>query len=63
MKNLPLIVIPLKFDQFTNAKQIEKNGAGVTLDINNLTPEILLSTENQFLEFKEKFSKMELINW
>jgi MGT family glycosyltransferase len=55
LKNLPLIVIPQNGDQFTCAKQIEKNGAGVTLDSKNLTSEILLSTVNNFLEFKEKY--------
>ena len=55
LKNLPLIVIPQNGDQFTCAKQIEKNGAGVTLDSKNLTSEILISTVNNFLEFKEKY--------
>lgn len=55
LKNLPLIVIPVYGDQLACAKQIEKNEAGVTLDIKNLTPEILLNSVKTFLENKEKY--------
>ena len=41
LNNIPLIVIPQEMDQFDNAKQIEKYGAGIALDSKNINPEIL----------------------
>ena len=50
---LPLIIIPQNMDQFSNANQIEKIKAGIYLDKNNITPEILLKTVNDFIKKEE----------
>ena len=55
LKNLPLIVIPVMGDQFTVAERIEKTEAGIVLNIEKLTPEILLNSVNEFLKNKEKY--------
>ena len=56
-EKLPLIVIPQNLDQIDNAKQIEKIKAGISLDINNITPEILKKAINNFIENKETLKK------
>ncbi|TVX93546.1 macrolide family glycosyltransferase [Paenibacillus agilis] len=39
--NVPLVMIPLSSDQPVVAKRVEELGAGIALDKNNLTPELL----------------------
>ena len=55
--NLPLIIIPQALDQYDNAHQIEKYKAGITLDKNNITEEILKNAVINFLEKKEVYKK------
>ena len=55
LKNLPLIVIPIMGDQFSIAEIIEKNEAGISLNIENITSEILLNSVNELLKNKEKY--------
>ena len=57
LKQVPLIVIPQHSDQFGNAKQIEKFGAGIALDNNNTKPEILRNSVKEILENIEKYKK------
>ena len=57
LKNLPLIVIPQEFDQFDNAKQIEKYGAGIALDNKNINPEILKKSVFKILEDIDKYKR------
>ena len=54
-QNLPLISIPQEGDQFAVADSVEKNGAGFTLNKNNITPEILLNSVKKMEENKEKY--------
>ena len=58
LKNLPLIVIPQDFDQFDNAKQIEKYGAGIALDNKNINPEILKKSVFKILEDIDKYQRL-----
>lgn len=46
---VPLVMIPLSSDQPIVAKQVEKLGAGILLDKNELTPELLKSALLQVL--------------
>ena len=55
LKNLPLIVVPAIADQFYNAEKIEKSGAGITLNIENVTSETLLNSVYELLKNKEKY--------
>ena len=55
LNHLPLIVIPQEIDQFDNAKQIERLGAGIALDKNNLDSETLKSSIIKFIENAEKY--------
>ena len=55
MQKLPVIVIPQDLDQIDNAKQIEKLQAGIYLDNNNISPEIILQAVDNFIKNKEKF--------
>ena len=54
-QNLPLILIPQQGDQFAVAESIEKNGAGFTLNKNNITPQILLNSVKKLEENREKY--------
>jgi UDP:flavonoid glycosyltransferase YjiC (YdhE family) len=40
-KGVPVVVIPLGADHFTNARMLGPSGAAVILDVNRLTPELL----------------------
>ena len=55
LNHLPLIVIPQEIDQFDNAKQIEKLGAGIALNKDNLSSEILKSSVNKIAENLDKY--------
>ena len=55
LNNLPLIVIPQEIDQFDNAKQIEKLEAGIALDKDNLSSEILKSSVKKITENVDKY--------
>ena len=55
LKNLPLIIVPAMDDQFYNAEKIAKSGAGITLNIENVTSEILLNSVYELLKNKEKY--------
>ena len=55
MNHLPLIVIPQEMDQFDNAKQIEKFEAGISIDKDNFSSEILKNAIANILENKEKY--------
>jgi MGT family glycosyltransferase len=55
LNNLPIIVIPQELDQFDNAKQIEKLEAGININNNNLSPEIIRNAVIKFLENKKKY--------
>ena len=55
--NLSFIVIPQEMDQFDNAKQIEKLGAGIALDIKNINQEILKNAVFEILENPDKYRK------
>ena len=55
MNHLPIIVIPQEIDQFNNAKLIEKLEAGIALDKDNLSPEILKSSVNKITENFDKY--------
>ncbi len=55
IKNLPFIIIPLKFDQFGNAKQLEKLGAAIVLKKEELTEEVLKNAVNKILENEESY--------
>ena len=55
LNNLPVIVIPQEIDQFDNAKQIEKLEAGINIDNNNLSPEIIRNAVIKFLENEKKY--------
>ena len=50
-----MIVIPQFGDQFTNAKLVESNEAGIALNKNNITPEILINSVNNILNNKKKY--------
>ena len=54
---LPLIVVPQEMDQIDNGKQIEKFEAGICLDKNNLSSEILKDSVNKILENESKYKK------
>ena len=56
LKNLPLIVIPAMWDQFTIAEKIEKSEAGIVLNIEAVTPELFLNSVNKFLKNKGKYN-------
>ena len=53
--NLPLIVLPQKFDQFDVAKRIEELGAGISLSGKDLTVELLKETINEIETNREKY--------
>ncbi|KAK7573741.1 hypothetical protein V9T40_010932 [Parthenolecanium corni] len=53
---VPLVCIPLFWDQPSNAGLIEDIGAGIRLDLKTLTKEILLNAINNIL-FDERYSK------
>ena len=55
LNNLPIIVMPQELDQFDNAKQIEKLEAGINIDNNNLSPEIIRNAVIKFLENEKKY--------
>ncbi len=55
LKNLPLIVILIMGDQFIITEIIEKNEAGISLNIENINSEILLNSVNELLKNKEKY--------
>lgn len=55
--NLPIIVIPQDAEQAENSCLIEKFHAGIVLNKNNITFEILKDAVNRFLEKKESFKK------
>ena len=55
LNHLPLIVIPQKMDQFENAKQIEKLGAGIALNNDNLSSEILKGSVNKITENIDRY--------
>ena len=55
LNNLPVIVIPQEIDQFDNAKQIEKLEAGINIDNNNLSSEIIRNAVIKFLENEKKY--------
>ena len=55
LNNLPIIVIPQEIDQFDNAKKIEKLEAGINIDNNNLSPEIIRNAVIKFLENEKKY--------
>ena len=55
LNNLPVIVIPQEIDKFDNAKQIEKLEAGINIDNNNLSPEIIRNAVIKFLENEKKY--------
>ena len=55
LNNLPLIVIPREADQFYNANQIEKLNAGIVLDKNNITPDILKNAVYKYLENEKEY--------
>ena len=62
LNNLPLIVIPQEMDQFDNAKQIEKLGAGIALDGKNINEEILKNSVFEILKNQNKYkSGIEII--
>ncbi|WP_028596585.1 macrolide family glycosyltransferase [Paenibacillus assamensis] len=59
--NVPLVMIPLSSDQPVVAKRVEELGAGIALDKNNLTPEVLKSALLQVLgdaSFKQNAKKI-----
>ena len=55
LKNLPFIIIPIFFDQFGNAKQLEKLGAAIVLKKEDLTKEILKNAVNKIVENEENY--------
>ena len=55
--HLPMIVIPAVFAQEENAKVIEKYEAGIVLDKDDLSPEVLKETVETYLANKEKYLK------
>ena len=55
MNHLPLIVIPQEMDQIDNAKQIKKFEAGIFIDKDNFSSEILKNAIANILENKEKY--------
>ena len=55
LNNLPLIVIPQEMDQNDNAKQIENFEAGIALDKNNITAEIINNSILKILDNEEKY--------
>ena len=55
--NLSFIVIPQEMDQFDNAKQIEKLGAGIALESKNINQEILKNAVFEILENQDKYRK------
>ena len=55
LKNLPFIIIPIFFDQFGNAKQLEKLGAAIVLKKEDLTEEILKNAVNKIVENEENY--------
>ncbi len=55
MNHLPLIVIPQEMDQIDNAKQIKKFEAGIFIDKDNFSSEILKNAIINILENKEKY--------
>jgi len=55
LKNLPLIVIPQEADQFDNAKQIEKYGAGIALGNKTINQEILKESVLKILKDIDKY--------
>jgi MGT family glycosyltransferase len=55
LNNLPVIVIPQEIDRFDNAKQIEKLEAGINIDNNNLSSEIIRNAVIKFLENEKKY--------
>lgn len=54
---IPLIVIPQKYDQFDNAKRIEELEAGLSLDKNKITVDLLKDAVNNINVNREKFKK------
>ena len=54
---IPLIVIPQKYDQFDNAKRIEELEAGLSLDKNKITVDLLKDAVNKIMVNREKFKK------
>lgn len=57
LAHLPIIIIPMIFAHEENAKLIEKLGAGISLDKEELSPEILSKTVETYLADKEKYLK------
>ena len=55
LNKLPLIVVPQELDQFDNAKQIEKFGAGIALDGKNINQEILKNSVFEILKNENKY--------
>ena len=55
INSVPMIVIPQFADQFINAKLVESNEAGIALNKNNITPEILINSVNNILNNKKKY--------
>jgi len=54
---LPLLIVPQNLDQFDIAQLISKLGAGITLDKNNLTIDILKDAVNNIENNREKYKK------
>ena len=55
INSVPMIVIPQFADQFINARLVENNGAGIALNNNNITTEILLNSVNNILNNEKKY--------
>ena len=53
--NIPLIVLPQKFDQFDNAKRVEELGAGIAIDKSKLSVETLQKSINDIESNREKY--------
>lgn len=51
---LPIIIIPQDLDQIYNADKIEKLNAGICLDKNKITPEILRKAVDDFIKNETK---------
>ena len=53
----PLIVIPQRYDQFDNGRRIKELEAGILLDKNKISVDVLKNAVNEIVSNKEKYKK------
>ena len=57
LSGIPIIVIPQRYDQFDNARRVEQLEAGIFLDKNKITVDVLKNAVNDIVVNREKYKK------